>query len=144
MIDINYALRKAYYSALSGITDVPVYYQGVPNNVSPNNYIVYRSIQSTDASTKNSSDTYTNITVEIHTYTDGINSGLSADEIAGEVYSRIYAFPQDVLAMDGAQMVHTQLANDVTQDFVLQNNRQYISRYITFRHYIYQQNSDNS
>ncbi len=143
MKDINYALRKAYFDALSGITDVPVYYQCLPNNAAPESYIVYRSIQSTDASTKNSSDTFTNITVEIHTYTDIVNSGLSADEIADEVYSRIYAFTQDVLELDGVQMVNTKATNDVTQNFIMQSNRQYISRYITFRHYIFQ-NIDNS
>lgn len=138
MIDINNSLRNAYMSALTGIDGVPVFYQGVPQTVSPNNYIVFRSINSNDASTFNSCDVNLSITVEIHTWSDGLNSGLSADLVAREVFNRLYANPQFVLPLDGAQMVSTRLINDVTQDFTNQQNRTYISRFLTFRHNIFQ------
>lgn len=138
MIDINISLRNAYKQALSGIDGVPVYYMAVPSTVSPANYIVFRSISSNDASTFNSSDTNTSVTVEIHTWTDGSNSGLSADQVAREVFNRLYANPQFVLQLDGAQMVSTRMTNDVTQNFTNSGNRTYVSRYITFKHNIFQ------
>ena len=138
MIDINYSLRIAYYAALNGIAGVPVFYQALPPNVSPDNYIVFRSITNTDAGTKSSNETNTNITVEIHTWNDSLNNGLNADLVAREVYNRIYANPQFVLTLGGAQMVSTRLGNDVTQDAITINNRDYVSRFITFKHLIFQ------
>lgn len=137
MRDVNIPLRQAYRLALTGITNVPAYYMSAPNNVKPQDYIVYRSIQSNDVSTKNSSDTRTNITVEIHTYTEGINAGRRCDEIADEVYTRIYAIPQSVLALTGMQMVCTRLANDVSNNTSLSGNRNYNDRFLTFSHDIY-------
>jgi hypothetical protein len=137
MLDINHSLRIAYYTALNGIEGVPVFYQAVPPTVSPDNYIVFRSITSIDDSTVNSCDLSTTITVEIHTWKDGMNSGLDADLIARQVYDRIYPNPSAVLTIDGAQMVNTRVVNDQTQDFVSQQNRGYISRFITFRHRIF-------
>jgi len=136
MKDINYPLRKAYFAALQA-TGLPVYYQQLPNNINPENYIVFRSINSNDASTKNSSDTLTTITVEIHTLKDIMNPGLDADNIAGQVYTYIYAISQFVLAMDAMQMVSTEMSNDTVQNFQLNNQQAYISRFITFRHNIF-------
>lgn len=137
MIDINYSLREAYYTALSGIAGVPVFYNMVPPNVSPTDYIVYRSITNSDASTMNSSDTDTQITVEIQTFEDGLNPGLSADMIAREVFNRILPNPGATLTLDGAQMVSTRLLNDITQPPVAQGNRMYVSRFLTFGHKIF-------
>lgn len=137
MIDINYSLRIAYYTALSGIAGVPVFYNMVPPNVSPTDYIVYRSITNSDASTMNSSDTDTQITVEIQTFEDGLNPGLSADMIAREVFNRILPNPGATLTLDGAQMVSTRLLNDITQPPVAQGNRMYVSRFLTFGHKIF-------
>lgn len=138
MIDINYSLRIAYQQALAGIDHVPVFYQEVPQNISPKNYIVFRSITSNDASTINSCDVNTNITVEIHTWNDNLNSGLSADLVAREVFNRVYPTQNFNLSIDGAQIVTTRLINDTTQDFTTQQNRTYISRFLTFRHNIFQ------
>lgn len=137
MIDINYSLRIAYYTALNGIAGVPVFYNMVPPMVSPTDYIVFRSITNSDASTMNSSDTDTQITVEIQTFEDGLNSGLSADMIAREVFNRILPNPGATLTLDGAQMVSTRLLNDITQPPVAQGNRMYVSRFLTFGHKIF-------
>lgn len=137
MIDINYSLRTAYTTALTGIAGVPVFYNAVPQTVSPDNYIVFRSITNTDASTMNSSDVNTQITIEIQTWNDALNSGLSADMAAREVFNRILPNPGAVLTLDGAQMVKTRLLNDVTQAPVTLGNRTYVSRFITFGHNIF-------
>lgn len=121
MIDINYSLRIAYYTALNGaIAGVPVFYNMVPPNVSPTEYIVFRSISNNDAGTISTSDIDLQITVEIQTFEDGLNSGLTADMIAREVFNRIYPNPSAVLTLDGAQMVKTRLLNDITNTPVAQ------------------------
>ena len=137
MIDINYSLRIAYYTALNGIAGVPVFYNMVPPTVSPTEYIVFRSITNTDASTMNSSDINCQVTVEIQTFEDGLNSGLTADMIAREVFNRILPSPGANLTIDGAQIVKTRLLNDVSQPPVAQGNRMYVSRFITFGHNIF-------
>jgi len=138
MIDINYSLRLAYENALSDITDIKVFYQIAPETISDKNYIVFRSLTSNDVSTKNSCDTSTTITVEIHTWQEKYNKGLMADVLARDVYNRIYPNSQAVLPLNGAQMVSTRMVSDVTQNFTTQANRGYISRFITFRHNIFQ------
>lgn len=137
MIDINYSLRIAYTTALNGITGMPVFYNNLPPNISPDNYIVFRSITNTDASTMNSSDINTQITVEIQTFEDGINSGLTSDMVAREIFTRILPNPGAVLTLDGAQMVSTRLLNDLTNQPVNIGNRAYVSRFLTFGHKIY-------
>ena len=137
MIDINYSLRIAYQTALTGIAGTPVFYNILPPNVSPNNYIIFRSITNNDASTMNSSDIDCQITVEIQTWEDGLNSGLNADQAAREVFTRILPNPGAVLTLDGAQMVSTRLLNDVTQPPISQGNRAYVSSFITSGHKIF-------
>ena len=137
MIDINYSLRIAYYTALNGIAGVPVFYNMVPPNISPDNYIIFRSITNNDASTMNSSDIDLQITVEIQTFEDSLNSGLTADMVAREVFNRIYPTPGATLTLDGAQMVKTRMLNDITNVPVTQGNRMYVSRFITFGHNIF-------
>lgn len=137
MIDLNYSLRVAYYTALQA-AGVPVYYQTLPPNLNPDNYILFRSINNSDASTKGTADTSTTITVEIHTKTDQVNRGLSADTIANDVLDAIYPNKTDNLAITGGQILSTELVTDVVQDFQLNANEAYISRYLTFKHIIYQ------
>ena len=137
MIDINYSLRIAYQTALAGISGVPVFYNNLPPNVSPDTYIIFRSITNTDASTMNSVDVNTQITVEIQTFEDGINSGLTSDMITREVFNRVYPNQGAVLVIDGAQMVSTRLLNDITNQAINVGNRAYVSRFLTFGHKIY-------
>lgn len=136
MIDINWPLRKAYFAALN-VTGYPVFYQGLPANINPEEYIVFRSIMSNEASTKNSADTQTTIVVEIHTYQEFANQGRLVETIADLVYQYVYAISQFVLPMDGVQMVSTELVSDETQNYGYLGNRMYIDRFITFRHNIF-------
>jgi len=137
LIDINYSLRIAYQTALTGIAGTPVFYNLLPPNVSPNNYIIFRSITNTDASTMNSSDIDCQITVEIQTWEDGLNSGLDADQAAREVFTRILPTQGATLTLDGAQMISTRLLSDITQQPITFGNRAYVSRFITFGHKIF-------
>lgn len=138
MIDINYSLRLAYQSALNEcVAGVPAFYNIVPPNVSPDNYIVFRSITNTDNSTLNTSDVNCQITVEIQTWQDGLNPGVTSDMVAREVFNKIMPNPQYNITVDGAQVVTTRLLNDITPQPVTQGNRSYVSRVLTFGHRIF-------
>lgn len=137
MRDINEPLRIAYAAALTQIPGVGCYYQSLPSTANPDNYIVFRSINNVDFSTKGSFEFVTNITVEIHTKSNVANRGLSADNIADQVFNLIYWSRQDNISLTRGQVYNTEVANDVTQDFRQQNQHGYISRFITFRHLIY-------
>ena len=137
MIDINYSLRIAYFTALNGIAGVPVFYNLLPPNISPDTYIIFRSITSSDNSTLSTNDLNTQVIVEIQTFDSGLNSGLSADMIAREVFNRIYPNYNSVLTIDGAQMVSTRLLNDITNTPVSVGDRAYVSRFLTFGHKIF-------
>lgn len=137
MIDLNYSLRVAYKTALSALS-VPVYYQAVPNNTYPDNYIVFRSINNNDDSSKTCSQTVTNITVEIHTKQDVMNQGISADTLARDVFNVIYPNRTDHLIINGGQIMNTQCVQDNVQDFQMESGEMFISRFLTFEHIIYQ------
>ena len=137
MIDINYSLQIAYQTALTGIDDVPVFFNGLPPNISPDSYIVHKNFTHTDASTMNSVDLNSQVTIEIQTFEDGINSGQKVAMITREVFNRVYPYPGFVLTVDGAQMVSTRLLNDITNQAINVGNRAYISRFLTFGHKIY-------
>ena len=137
MIDLNYSLRVAYKTALSALS-IPSYYQSVPNNLNPDNYIVFRSIINNDASTKECSQTNTTIVVEIHTKQDVMNQGVSADTIARDVFNVLYPNRTSPLQINGGQIVNTELINDRTDEFVMESGEMFISRFLTFQHIIYQ------
>src|SRR5204863_6782127 len=90
MRDINEPVRIAYATALTQVPSVSCYYQYLPNNLNHDNYIVFRSINSSDGSTKDSARLHLNITVEIHTKGNIGNQGVSADTIADSVFELIY------------------------------------------------------
>ncbi len=137
MRDINEPLRVAYATALSNVSGVGVYYQYLPDNLNPDNYIVFRSLTSNDASTKNTADVFTTITIEIHTKSNKGNRGASADQIADLIYQLVYINKQTRLVLSRGQILTTEISNDVTQDFTLKGQFGFISRFITFRHLIF-------
>lgn len=143
MLDVNYPCQKSYLIALTGISynsvAVPVYYQEIPDNVSPDNYIIYDGIVNTDASTFHSADTFTSMRVSIHTFQMKYNTGRAAAFIGGEVFSRIYPTKQAIidLSPDGLQCVSTELTQDITQQLFHQTSKVYIDRILIFRHRIY-------
>lgn len=142
MKSVNYALRKAYLTSLNGLTvnsvAVPVYYLQAPESVTVANYIIISDVANVDVGTKNSSDTNTSIQLRIETWAEGGNAGKMADDIAGAIYALIYPNSQAVLNLiaDGFQMVSTKVSDDRVLDGEF-GNRDFITRVITFRHYIY-------
>lgn len=143
MRSVNYALRKAYNTALSGITynsaEVPVYYKKLPDNLSPDNYIIFDGISNADISTLHTSDTSTSIRVSIYTRNEKSNNGKACDDIADIVMQRIYPTRQFVLNLssDNFQMVSTKLTGDNQNDWTQQSQLEYVDRFLTFTHNIF-------
>ena len=145
MRDINEPLRIAYAAALSQIS-VPVYYNTLPSNKNESSYVIFRSINNNDASTKSTFDTSTTIVVDIFTKANIGNSGLTVDRVADEVLQVLYSGRQSNLSLSRGQIVNTEIANDVTQEPLNIAQFSYMQRTITFRHIIYVEGSsvDNS
>jgi hypothetical protein len=139
MIDLNLSLRKAYFDALSSITpSVPIFYYAAPPNKKFDQYIVYRSITNKDESTKTSSDTRTFIIVEIYSRNMSVNSGAAVDDIAGKVLEAVYPDRHTHLAIDGGQIVTTEMTFDLVNPYLVISGEVYLSRFMTFKHIIYQ------
>lgn len=136
MRDINEPVRIAYAVALTQLPNIGVFYQFLPNNLNPDNYVVFRSLNSSDGSTKDSARLHFNITVEIHTKGNVGNQGISADTIADAIFQLVYPHKHINLTLTRGRIIWTQIANDVTMDFVQRNQFGYISRFLTFRHEI--------
>lgn len=139
MIDLNYSLRKAYFDALSAITPaIPVYYYAAPPNTKLDKYIVYRSITNKDESTKTTSDTRTFIIVEIYSRNILTNAGAIVDDIANKVMGAVYPDRHTHLSIDGGQIVTTEMTFDLVNPFTVISGEVYLSRFLTFKHIIYQ------
>jgi hypothetical protein len=139
MVDLNTSLRKAYFAALSSIyPPVPVFYYAAPPNKKLDEYIVYRSLTNKDESTKSSSDTRTFVIVEIYSRNMAVNSGAKVDEIANAVLGVIYPDRHTNLQIDGGQIVNTEMTFDLVNPYTVISGEVYLSRFMTFKHIIYQ------
>lgn len=138
MRDVNEPVRVAYAAALLQVVGIDnnVYYQVLPNNLNPDNYIVFRSLNSGDRSTKHSAVVDLNITIEIHTKNNIANPGLTADTIADQIFQLVYPDKQTNLTLSRGAIIWTQIANDTTLDYALKNQFGYANRFLTFRHRI--------
>lgn len=143
MRDVNYPCQKSYLIALTGITyasaNVPVFYQMIPDNIAPNNYILFGPVSNNDASAKTCSATFTSMRVTIHTFSEKYNTGKAAAFIGGEILNRLYGDPgaKVDLSADNLQCVSTEMVQDLTQDYSNLTSRVYIDRIFIFRHRIF-------
>jgi hypothetical protein len=144
MKDVNYPIRKAYNTALAGVSynsvAVETFYQFLPDGIHPDLYIVIDSISNNNAGTINSQETRTSVTVTVHSFGEKYSNGQAVDDVAGQVLAAINPSPSGVLDLsdDDLQMAGTTLQADNTQTFSSQGNRIYIDRVLIFEHHIYQ------
>lgn len=145
MIDVNIPLRKAYFTALSGITynsiAVPVYYSYLPDGLTPDNYILFGNVTNNNIGTTTTQDTSATMRVTAYTTGNKNNDGNAADDIGGQILQRIYLTPSFNIPLPVGtelQITGTTLESDTTQDYSLQSNKIYIDRIFIFRHLIYQ------
>src|ERR1043165_65107 len=94
MRDAQCPLQKAYLNALTGITynslTIPVYYQMIPDNISPDNYIIFGPVTNTDRSNFINPETDSLMRVTIHTFQMKYNTGVAISALTEEVFNRIY------------------------------------------------------
>ena len=144
MRDTNFAIRKAYITALTGIVyeaqAVPVFYNEAPDTNTATNYIIIYGLSSSDQSTLNSTDNSLSVNVKIISKSLKSNSGRAGDDIAGIVLTRIKPNPAASLNLtaDSLQCVSTKLTNDFTQDYGSIGGFSFADRILTFSHAIVQ------
>jgi hypothetical protein len=142
MKDCNFPLQKVYNAMLSGImydsVAVPAYFKSLPDNISPNNYIIFDHVSNADNSTINTADSASSVRVTIHTFDNKYNTGKAANNIGGQVLQIIYPNSQAILDLnaDNLQMYSTELVTDIMQDYN-QASRVYLDRILIFRHRIF-------
>lgn len=145
MKDVNFPLRKIYFAALSSLsynsTDIKVFYQKAPDNITDTIFVVYSGINNSDVSSKQKSDTDTSILVTIHTYEPKYNDGRAADDVAQQIFTAIYPDKQNRpdLSADGLQIVNTRLQSDFTTNYNVSGARETLARALTFSHRIFHQ-----
>lgn len=142
MLNINTELRQAYYALLNGnvllnSTAVPVYFGQAPMGMQPDTYILIQGISSTNFNADCNSFTDTNIVIYIVTKRFQNNSGLDAEDIAGQIFSLVYPSPTDQLVqITNGNVINTKLANDIEITGLTDGQKQIINRVITFDHTI--------
>ena len=139
MIDLNSSIREAYFNAISSITpSVPVFYYAAPPNRKLDEYVVYRSITNKEHSTKTSNDTWTFVIVEIYSRSTLVNAGAKVDELANKILGVIYPDRHTHLTIDGGQIFNTEMTFDLVNPYNVISGEVYLSRYMTFKHQIFQ------
>lgn len=135
MKDVIKPLRKAYIAALASV-GCPVYYQQLPNTVSPNEYILISIPSNSNDSDKHLNGTEVTVRVGIYTQAENINNGIASTTIAEAVYAAILPTPTATLTLDNMQMLTTTLQSDTEENFSIKNTIVYIDRFINFTHKI--------
>lgn len=144
MRDSNYPLRKAYITRLASLSynsvAVPVFYQYLPDGVSPDLYVIIESVSNNPNGTVSTQDSQTSITISIHSFGEKYANGQAVDNVAGQVLTLINPSPSGVLDLsaDNLQMVSSKIVADNTQSFSSEGSRIYIDRILTFEHTIFQ------
>lgn len=133
----NKQLRKAYFTALSGIVvngnTIPVYSEMAPDSP-PDAYIVFASVANVENSLKATPILDSSMSVIIYSNGTKYSNANTVDDIASEVLQRITAG----LIVEGACNAITEVVNDNTQNWRSLNQIVAIDRMITFRHKITQ------
>ncbi len=140
MRDVNYILRKAYYTAISGLS-IECYYQQAPQSAG-DNYVIIKSISNIDNSTKSTVDINASIQITVYTKSFKSNTGKDAEDIANDILQTIYPTPDYNISVDDSdvQVVRTEMVNDITNDYNAKDGYIFIDRTITFRHNIFIKN----
>lgn len=134
MKDVNSILRLKLYEILTPVVGVPVYYKYIPARVDEAAYVLITTINNNDTGTIHTSDTDTSFQVSIYTKDTQANAGVTADNIAANVYETIYPNPQAIIDLEpDFQNTGIRLVNDISPDAILTPDAVFINRFITFR-----------
>lgn len=134
MRDINTALLKAFYNAIS-TTGIPVYEGEEPDNLSAKIYAVLSDVQNIEKSTKNSSDVQALIQVSVHSWEYKYNNSKTLNEAVDDIFQAVKPSTNDVLDLsaDGLQMMNLSVQTDRTERFGELGDKIFISRILIFK-----------
>lgn len=142
MKSVNYKLREAYITALNGLTvntiPIPVYYLELPQDETPNNYIILSDIGSNENGTMYKHVVDTAIQLSIHTVEQYGNSGKMADDIANAVFQILTPETTSKLNLEpDFQMVGLKLTGDRANNLSTEGNDYFVDRLLTFEQKIF-------
>lgn len=144
MVDVNLALKKAYKTALWGISynsvTVKCFLDQLPSTVAPGVYIIFRPVTDTDNSAKTASMHIALMSVSVYTNNQMYNDGIAIDTVANSVLQAIYPHPRYNITLTNTnlQVVATYKYSDRTNNFSVEKQLTYVDREIIFRHRIFE------
>lgn len=143
MRNVYTELRQSYFSLIAGnvVIDtniIPFYNAQVPITnppINPDNYVYISSIFSSGFNDDRFNYTETAVQITIVTKSFNNNSGLVADDIAGQIFCLVYLNPniQQVQIVNG-WVIDTRLGQDIVQNGLTDGQKKVVNRILTFRH----------
>ena len=140
MKNINDILTTKYFQLLkAAMPSTQIFRDYVPTDLGGDVYVLISAINNTDKGTFQTDDTNTTIQVGIYSRTTTDNNGEAVGAIATSVYSAIKPGPLNNISVNGAQVLTTELVNDVSPAPLDTGSMLFINRFITFQHKIFHQ-----
>jgi hypothetical protein len=141
MRDVNKQLRQAYYGALNGHIDVPIYYAQLPDGTSPDAYVLINTIMSTSFDDDDYNHTKTAVQLLIISRALNNNDGNINDTVGNEVLRIVLPNPRaSVIQISNGNVMNTTLTNDITTPTLSDGTKKVVQRVLTFSHIIQHKN----
>ena len=139
MKDVNNALFKAYYDAITALDIMPVYEGEEPDDVKDKLYCVISDPVITEVSTDNSSDMTATIQVSVHSWEYKYNSSYTLNANLDVILQALKPTSSSVLDLSAFnfQMMNLKVDQDRTERFGELGGKNYISRIIIFSQQIF-------
>jgi hypothetical protein len=136
----NDILTTKYFQLLkAAMPSTQIFRDYVPTDLGGDVYVLISAINNTDKGTFQTDDTNTTIQVGIYSRTTTDNNADDIQAIATSVYNAIKPGPPNTLTVSGAQVLTTELVNDVSPAPLDTGSMLFINRFIIFQHKIFHQ-----
>jgi hypothetical protein len=138
MKDINSSILQAYYELINDL-DIPCYEGEEPDNVADKLYVVLSDINSSEVSTKNSSDIDCTIQISLHSWEYKYNNSKAINTATGQILEALKPSSGDVLDLSayGLQMLNLMVQTDRTERLGELSGRIYITRILILKQKIF-------
>lgn len=138
MKDINSSILQAYYELINDL-NIPCYEGEEPDNVADKLYVVLSDINSSEVSTKNSSDIDCTIQISLHSWEYKYNNSKAINMATGQILEALKPSSGDVLDLSsyGLQMLNLMVQTDRTERLGELSGRIYISRILILKQKIF-------
>jgi hypothetical protein len=140
MKNINDIMTTKYFQLLkAAMPSIQIFRDYVPTDLGGDVYVLISAINNTDKGTFQTDDTNTTIQVGIYSRTTTDNNADDMQAIATSVYNAIKPGQPNTISVRGAQVLTTELVNDVSPAPLDTGSMLFINRFITFQHKIFHQ-----